>query len=212
MEVRGWFALSGTIAAAMLCGVVIMAGLLPADPADARFNPLASGQANPAEVWPILARNMAVLFIHLGACAIGAMISRPHRPLPASWGPLRYLHIAVPAWMARASLAYAWTVTLFSVALQTAGIGFVLAGLSAYLHAPPAELVVLVLPHALPELVAVFLPLALFIIQARRGELAVLSRWSWEALALALPLLVAAALWEALVAPLIQSVVGSGSL
>ena len=45
------------------------------------------------------------------------------------------------------------------------------------------------------------------------GELAALGRWSWEALALALPLLVGAALWEALVAPpLIQSVVGSGSL
>jgi uncharacterized membrane protein SpoIIM required for sporulation len=57
------------------------------------------------------------------------------------------------------------------------------------------------LPHAIPELVGVFLPLALFIIQAHRGQLDTLSAYTRVAALLALPLIAAAAFIEVYLTP-----------
>ena len=59
----------------------------------------------------------------------------------------------------------------------------------------------LVLPHAVPELMAVFLPLGLFLREARRGRLDRLGPWSLQAAAIALPVLLCAALIETYVTP-----------
>ena len=45
-----------------------------------------------------------------------------------------------------------------------------LAGVSSFLRVSPAVLLLGVLPHAFPELIALFLPLAAWIIASRRGE------------------------------------------
>lgn len=91
--------------------------------------------------------------------------------------------------------------TLLSVAVQALALGRQLAALSETVGIPSTHLLVLVLPHAVPELVAVFLPLGLFLLEARRGRLDRLGRWSLQAAALALPLLLCAAMIETYVTP-----------
>ncbi len=57
------------------------------------------------------------------------------------------------------------------------------------------------LPHAVPELIAVFLPLGLFLLEAQRGRLDRLGVWSLQAAAIALPVLLCAAVIETYVTP-----------
>jgi uncharacterized membrane protein SpoIIM required for sporulation len=70
-----------------------------------------------------------------------------------------------------------------------------------FLKASPALLLVAVLPHALPELVALFLPLAAWIIASRRGEWEQLLAATFVTVALALPVLAIASLIEVYVSP-----------
>ena len=69
-------------------------------------------------------------------------------------------------------LAIAWVVlvTTFSLFAQAFALGFDGATLSAQLDISPALLIVTVLPHALLELTAIFLPLAAWLIASRRIE------------------------------------------
>ena len=72
---------------------------------------------------------------------------------------------------------------------------------AAALHASPALLLLGLLPHALPELVALFLPLAAWIVASRRGEWERLLAATIVTVSLAVPTLVLAAAWEVYVAP-----------
>ena len=72
-----------------------------------------------------------------------------------------------------------------------------LAGIS------PALLVLTVIPHALPELVALFLPLAAWTIASRRDEWNELLAATFATVAIAVPVLVVSASWEAFVWPLL---------
>ena len=58
-----------------------------------------------------------------------------------------------------------------------------------------------VLPHAIPELIALFLPLAAWIIASRRGEWEQLLAATVVTVAVAVPVLVVAALIEVYVSP-----------
>ena len=59
------------------------------------------------------------------------------------------------------------------------------------------------IPHALPELIALFLPLAAWTIASRRDEWNQLLAATFATTAIAIPILVASATWEAYVWPLI---------
>lgn len=200
-DVKLWFALSALISAVMLLGVIVFSHFVPAD-ASAGSGSLLLRRRNSwhTAAW-IFRRNMLVLTIHFLACAVGGIIGRPHQPLPESWSRFRRLDRELPPWLARGALLYALCATLTSVALQTTGNSFVLADLAAYLRIDSAWVIFLVLPHAIPELVGVFLPLALFLVNARRGQLAVLSVWAWQSAVIGLPLVAGAALIEAFVTP-----------
>jgi uncharacterized membrane protein SpoIIM required for sporulation len=65
----------------------------------------------------------------------------------------------------------------------------------------PALLLLGVLPHAIPELIALFLPLAAWIIASRRGEWEQLLAATIVTVAISIPVLVAAALIEVYVSP-----------
>jgi uncharacterized membrane protein SpoIIM required for sporulation len=69
------------------------------------------------------------------------------------------------------------------------------------LHTSPGLLLVGLAPHAIPELVALFLPLAAWIIASRRGEWDDLLAATVVTVALAIPVLVLTALWEVYIAP-----------
>jgi len=200
-EVGRWTAVAVAVAAILLCTVGVVAAHVPGNALAGEDSGLLTAHHTFGDVLYVLRRNLLVLGIHLCACWIGAIIGRPHHPAPAKWGRVGGLHRPVPAWMGQAAVAYALLVTLLSVGIQAAGLGRELADVAQAAHVPSTRLLVLVLPHAVPELVAVFLPLGLFLIEARRGRLDRLGAWSLQAAAIALPVLVCAAMIETYVTP-----------
>jgi hypothetical protein len=200
-EVGRWAAIAGAVAAVLLTGVGLIAAHLRGDfwagVQDGVFAP----HHDFGDVMYVFRRNLLVLGIHLCACWIGAIIGRRHEPAPGRWGWMGALNRPVPAWMGRAALSYALLVTLLSVVLQATALGRQLADESLATSISSIHLLVLVLPHAVPELIAVFLPLGLFLIEARRGRLDRLGPWSLQAAAIALPVLLCAAVIETYVTP-----------
>jgi stage II sporulation SpoM-like protein len=200
-QVAAWTAVAGAVAAVLLTSVAVIAAHLTGSYAAGINSGLFTRHHSFGDVLYVLRRNLLVLGIHLGACWIGAIIGRSHEPAPARWGRVGVLHRPVPAWMGRAALAYALLITLLSVGLQATALGRQLADLSRAANTSSSHLLVLVLPHAVPELLAVFLPLGLFLLEARRHQLDRLGAWSLQAAAIALPVLLCAALIETYVTP-----------
>ena len=101
-------------------------------------------------------------------------------------------------------MAFAWVVavTCFSLGTQAYALGSTGATLAYQLHISPAVLMLTVLPHAIPELTALFLPLAAWTIASRRDEWRRPARRDLrDRRAGAIPILVGAALWETYVWP-----------
>jgi uncharacterized membrane protein SpoIIM required for sporulation len=91
--------------------------------------------------------------------------------------------------------------TLFSLCTQAYALGHGAADLAGQLDLPPALLLVGLLPHALPELTALFLPLAAWTIASRRREWQDLLAATFVTVAIAVPVLVVAAAVETWVSP-----------
>lgn len=200
-EVGRWVAVAAVVAAVLLSSVAIIAAALPGDYVAGLSSGLLTSRHSFGDVLYVARRNLLVLGIHLCACWIGAIIGHPYEPAPARWGWVGALHRPVPAWMGRLALFYALLVTLLSVGVQATALGRQLADLSRAAHLSSTHLLVLVLPHAVPELLAVFLPLGLFLLEARRGRLDRLGLWSLQAAAVALPVLLCAAVIETYLTP-----------
>jgi hypothetical protein len=92
-------------------------------------------------------------------------------------------------------------VTGFSLVTQAYALGLTGAQLALQLGISPGLLVLTVLPHAIPELMALFLPLAAWTIASRRDDWQDLLAATFVTVAIAIPVLVAAATWEAYVWP-----------
>jgi uncharacterized membrane protein SpoIIM required for sporulation len=101
----------------------------------------------------------------------------------------------------RLAIVFVACATTFSLSAQAYVIGHTLAGVSHFLHVSPALLLLGVLPHAIPELIALFLPLAAWILASRRGEWEQLLAATVVTVAIAVPVLVAAAFVEVYVSP-----------
>ena len=95
-------------------------------------------------------------------------------------------------------IAFAWVtlVTCFSLVTQTYALGLTGAQLAGQLGVSPGVLVLTILPHAIPELVALFLPLAAWVIASRRNEWDNLLAATFATVAVAVPVLIVAAVWE----------------
>ncbi len=200
-EVARWAAVAAVVAIVLLTGVALVASQVKGDAWVGIDSGLVARDHSFGDVLSVFSRNLLVLGIHLCACWIGAIVGREHERAPATWGRLGALHRPVPRWMGRAALFYALLVTLLSVAVQAIGLGHGLANLSAATQITTTHLLVLVLPHAVPELIAVFLPLGLFLLEAHRGRLSRLGPWSLQAAAIAIPVLLCAAAIETYVTP-----------
>ena len=75
------------------------------------------------------------------------------------------------------------------------------ATLAWQLGISPGTLVLTVVPHALPELIALFLPLAAWTLASRRDEWNQLLAATFATTAIAIPVLVLTAFWEAFAWP-----------
>jgi uncharacterized membrane protein SpoIIM required for sporulation len=91
--------------------------------------------------------------------------------------------------------------TTFSLCTQAYVLGGGAATLSAELHMPAALLLLGLLPHALPELVALFLPLAAWLLASRRGRWHELLAATFVTTSIAVPTLILASVIEVYVSP-----------
>jgi hypothetical protein len=150
------------------------------------------------DVLQILGANMLVLALHAMACVAGFMAGSS-LPLQAQY------HHGVSRWVhehgGRIAIAFVAGATAFSLSIQAYLIGHALAGVSHFLRVSPGLLLLGVLPHAIPELIALFLPLAAWIMASRRGEWDQLLAATVVTVALAVPVLVISAMIEVYVSP-----------
>ncbi len=150
------------------------------------------------EVLQILASNLLVLALHAMACVAG-FIAGSSLPLQA------HQHTGASRWVhehgGRLAIGFVICATSFSLCAQAYVIGHALAGVSHFLRVSPALLLLSVLPHAIPELVALFLPLAAWIIASRKGDWDQLLAATIVTVAIAVPVLVLAAFVEVYVSP-----------
>lgn len=194
---RPWLVGSVGVAVALLGAVWVVAKLSTPDPTPL---PVEGFQTPPtaAAVIMILARNSLVLALHGMACVAG-FIAGSALPQEAArrHGVWRRVHdTAGPA-----AIAFVGLATTFSLATQAYVIGGGVSTLAAQLHLRPAVLLLALVPHALPELTALFLPLAAWLIASRRGHWHELLAATFVTVALAVPTLVIAAVVEVFVSP-----------
>ncbi len=150
------------------------------------------------DVWAVLRSNLLVLALHAMACVAG-FIAGSSLPMQAHGrtGVSRWLH----EHGGRIAIAFVICATTFSLSAQAFLIGRRLAGVAGFFNVSPGLLLVGVLAHAIPELIALFLPLAAWIIASRRGAWDQLLAATLVTVAIALPVLVIAAYIEVYVSP-----------
>jgi hypothetical protein len=189
---RDWFGGALAVACALLFSVWVVASLTQPDPTPVSI-PGLNTTAVPGDVVSLLVRNSLVLALHATACVAG-FIAGSSLPLSAERrsGLSRWIHERARP------VAIAWVVlvTCFSLLTQAYALGLTGSQLANQLDISPALLVLTVLPHAVPELVALFLPLAAWTIASRRGEWHDLLAATFATVAIAIPILVVAASWE----------------
>jgi hypothetical protein len=194
---RGWLALSLAIALTLLGATWVVAGLLTPDITPIRM-PGLTEPSTPADLLPILWRNSLVLALHGTACVAG-FIAGASMPIAASQrsGLSKWVHVKA----AEFAILFVCAVTLFSLSTQALFLGFQGATIAKQLDITRFELILTVLPHAIPELCALFLPLAAWLIASRSGEWNQLLAATLVTVLLAIPTLVIAASIEVYVWP-----------
>ncbi len=189
---RGWVALSLAIALALLGAVWVVAGLLTPDITPIHMAGL-NESSDAGDLLPILYRNSLVLALHATACVAG-FIAGASMPIAAAQrsGFSRWVHVKT----AQFAILFVAAVTLFSLSTQALYLGFQGSTIAYQLQISHAALILSVLPHAIPELTALFLPLAAWLIASRRGEWNQLLAATFITALLAIPVVVLAATLE----------------
>ena len=198
-EVVGpWLALSGLITAGLLVAVYAVARLTTPDATILYLIPGFNEAGGLPEYLAVLYRNSLVLALHALACVAG-FIAGSSLPLSATGrsGLSRLVHEkAGPL-----AIAFVVCAIAFSLGTQAYVLGGGTSSVAGQLGTSPGVLLLALAPHAVPELVALFLPLAAWIIASRRGEWQNLLAATFVTVALAIPVLLASAAIEIWVTP-----------
>ena len=192
-----WSLASLGVAALLLVAVWIVAGIAVPDPSPHVVTGLTAPPSG-ADVLHILHGNGLVLALHAFACLAGYLAgSALPREAAGRSGAWRRVHdVAGPL-----AIAFVTAATLFSLTTQAYILGNGVSTLSAQLGVSPARFLLGVLPHALIELWALFLPLAAWLLASRREAWHELFAATIVTTGLAVPALVLAALVEVYVSP-----------
>ena len=194
---RPWCLLSAAIAVGLLVAVFVVAKfatpdktiyLIPGYNADVTFG----------DYLHVLFRNSLVLALLALACVAGFMagsslpLSASHRSGISKWvhekaGPL--------------AIGFVICATLFSLGTQAFVLGGEAASLAGQIGTTPGLLLLARLPHAVPELFALFLPLAAWMVASRRDDWHELLAATLVTVAIAIPIVLAAAAVEVWVSP-----------
>ena len=195
---RGWVVGSLAAACVLLVGVLAVSTLASSGGHIAISKPpLKVGGAG--DVVQILLGNLKVLALHVFACVAGFMAgsSLPMQARQMQNGFQRFIHERG----AQFAILFVVAAITFSLSIQAWVIGSQTAKVAHRLGISPGLLLLTLLPHAIPELTALFLPLAAWIIASRRGDWDKLLAAALVTAAIALPILVVTAIWEVYVAP-----------
>ena len=160
-----------------------------------------SGHVRPGQlgdVGDILFRNSLVLALHGFACVAG-FIAGSSLPMQAEQhsGWKRALHDRA----GQGAILFVMAATLFSLGTQAYVLGAQASTLAWQEGMPISVLLLGLTPHAVPELVALFLPLAAWIIASRQERWHELLAATFVTVSIAIPLLIAAAFVEVYVSP-----------
>jgi hypothetical protein len=202
---RPWTTLSLLIACALLAAIYVIARLTTPDPTTYLI-PGYNTSATFGDYLAVLYRNSLVLALHAMACVAGFMAGSS-LPLSASRrsGLSRWVHEkAGPL-----AIGFVVCATAFSLCTQAYVIGGGAASVAAQLGTTPGMLLLALAPHALPELFALFLPLAAWMVASRAGDWQDLLAATFVTVAIAVPILLAAAAVEIWVAPRLLSAVAT---
>lgn len=195
--VRPWLALSLAVALSLLASVYAVSRL--STPDGLRYAvPGLTAEPDFGDYVYILIRNGLVLALHALACVAGFMAGSS-LPLAASKrsGFSRWVHQQAGPF----AIAFVMAATAFSLATQAFVLGGLTSSLAPQLGTSPGVLLVGLLPHAVLELTALFLPLAAWTIASRKGSWHELLAATFVTTAIAVPVLLVAGLIELYVSP-----------
>jgi hypothetical protein len=192
-----WSAASLVVSLLLLVAVLIVAGVAIPDPTPQPITGLTSPPSI-ADVLRILHSNGLVLALHAFACQAGYLAGSalPNEAARRN-GVWRRVHAAAGP----LAIAFVTAATMFSLTTQAYIIGNQASTLAAQLHVSPARFLLALLPHALLELWALFLPLAAWLLASRRKAWNELMAATIVTTAIAIPVLVAAAFVEVYLSP-----------
>jgi hypothetical protein len=185
------------VAALLLAAVWLVATLSTADPTRAGF-PGVTRPATTGDFAFVLYRNGLVLALHAMACVAGFIAGSS---LPAVATGYTGLWRKVHERAGPLAIGFVIAATVFSLTTQAYALGLRAADLSGQLGLSPLVLLIGLLPHALPELTALFLPLAAWTLASRRKAWDELLAATIVTVAVAVPVLIMAAAIETWVTP-----------
>ena len=194
---RPWALASLAVTALLLLATWSVASLSTPDPSGASF-PGVTHRATLGDFGFVLFRNGLVLALHSLACVAGFMAGSSLPQVAVGYrGIWRRIHeLAGPL-----AILFVAAATVFSLFTQAYALGGHASTLAAELGVSPFVLVLGILPHALPELFALFLPLAAWTLASRAKRWEDLLAATFVTTAIAIPILLLAGAVEVWVSP-----------
>ena len=194
---RPWAIASLAVAVLLLAATWAIATMSTPDASGAEF-PGVTYRAGLEDYGFVLFRNGLVLALHSLACVAGFMAGSSLPQVAEGYNGLwRRVHeLAGPL-----AIAFVGAATLFSLFTQAYSLGGHASTLAADLGISPLMLVLGILPHALPELFALFLPLAAWTLASRAKRWEELLAATFVTTAIAIPILLLAGAIEVWLSP-----------
>lgn len=192
-----WALGSLAIATGLLLATFIVSLFSPHDLTPTDF-PGIWGPSTLDDLQYVYTRNALVLALHSLACVAGFMAGSSLPQVAEGYsGVWRWIHDkAGPL-----AIGFVVLATSFSLITQAYVLGGAASSLAWQLDIPRWQLMVGLLPHALPELFALFLPLAAWTIASRRGDWQNLLAATFVTTAIAVPILIVTGIVEVWLTP-----------
>ena len=202
---RPWAIASLAVGVLLLAATWAIATMTTPDASGATF-PGVTYRATLEDYGFVLFRNGLVLALHSLACVAGFMAGSSLPQVAEGYnGVWRRIHeLAGPL-----AIAFVGAATLFSLFTQAYSLGGHASTLAADLGISPLMLVIGLLPHALPELFALFLPLAAWTLASRARRWEELLAATFVTTAIAIPILLLAGAVEVWVSPRLLLALGA---
>ena len=194
---REWLVLSVGVAILLLAAVWVVAALSTPDSTPVLL-PGVHYKANLSDAARVLYHNSLVLALHVMACVAGFIAGSS---LPQTAAQQRGLSRLIHEKAGPLAIGFVVCATTFSLVTQAYVLGGGVSTVAAEMGMSHTTLLIALLPHALPELVALFLPLAAWLVASRSGEWHKLLAATFVTFALSAPVLIVTALIEVYVSP-----------